>query len=332
MRSSQLLKWRKSIAARPGRAKLPYTARVIDLNTLPLPALFAELTKDGSLGRLLAACRAEDLGHDGDVTTASSVPAETRAKATLVAREAGVIAGLAVIGDVLGAFGAHLNWNLHVEDGSACAAGATLATFEGSLAGLLSAERTMLNIIARLCGTATLTRRFVDAIAGTKARICDTRKTSPAMRSLQKYAVRCGGGWMHRIGLYDAALFKDNHLAHVPVNELAAWVERVARGARSRAELRFVEVEVTTLEQLREVLRVPAGLVEMVLLDNMSLEHMREAVALRDAHAPGVLLEASGGVKLDTVRAIAETGVDRISVGALTHTAPAMDLALEVTP
>ena len=311
---------------------MPYTARVLDLNALPLPALFGELTKDGSLGRLLAACRDEDLGHHGDVTTLSCVPPHLHARATLVARDPGVIAGLILVVPVLSAFGAEVAWTPAKSDGDPCTASEALGSFDGPLAGLLAAERTMLNLIARMAGTATLTRRFVDAIAGTKSRICDTRKTAPAMRMMQKYAVRCGGGTLHRIGLFDAALYKDNHLASFPPGQLAHRLEHAINEARAHNELRFVEVEVVSLEQLREILALPAGLVDMALLDNMTPEAMREAVKLRDQAGTRILLEASGGITLANVRAVAETGVDRISIGALTHAAPALDLALEVLP
>lgn len=305
---------------------------MIDLNALPLPALFGELTKDGSLGRLLAAAREEDLSSTGDVTTQSIVPQDARASARLVAREPGIVAGLAAVMHVLSAFEVDVRWNATTSDGGACANGDVLGTLEGSLAGILIAERTLLNLVARLTGVATMTRRYVDAAHGTNALICDTRKTAPAMRSMQKYAVRCGGGWLHRMGLFDAALYKDNHLANIPPAELAARLEAAIRAAREANELRFVEVEVDSLEQLERVLAVPAGLIDMVLLDNMPPDDMRKAVALRDntLPRPGLLLEASGGITLENVRAVGETGVDRISIGAITHAAPALDLSLEV--
>jgi nicotinate-nucleotide pyrophosphorylase (carboxylating) len=309
---------------------LPYTSGVIDLNALPLPALFGELTKDGSLARLLAACRDEDLGSTGDVTTQSCVSPGASAKAALIAREPGVIAGLATVLHVLSAFEAEVWWNAAKSDGETCNAGEVLGSFEGLLAGLLTAERTMLNLVARMCGTATLTRRFVDAVNGTQAQICDTRKTSPGMRSMQKYAVRCGGGYMHRVGLYDALLYKDNHLANIPAGELTPRLEGAIRKAMTSGELRFVEIEAESLDQFRSILALPKGLVHFVLLDNMPLEQLRAAVELRRQLAPHVKLEASGGVTLESVRTIAETGVDRISVGALTHAAPALDLAIEV--
>jgi nicotinate-nucleotide pyrophosphorylase (carboxylating) len=309
---------------------MPYTLAVIDLNALPLPALFGELTRDGSLSRLLAACREEDLGLAGDVTTQSIVPPEAQAKAQLIARQDGVISGLITVVHVLSAFGAEAQWSPAKGDGEHCKASDVLGAFKGSLAGLLGAERTMLNLIARMCGTATLTHRFVEAVEGTHAQICDTRKTSPGMRTMQKYAVRCGGGHMHRIGLYDALLYKDNHLAKVSPADLAPRLEQAIRKALSSGETRFVEVEADSLEQLRSILALPEGLIHFALLDNMPLEELREAVAIRNETAPAIKLEASGGVTLETVRAIADTGVDRISVGALTHAAAALDLALEV--
>jgi nicotinate-nucleotide pyrophosphorylase (carboxylating) len=203
---------------------------------------------------------------------------------------------------------------------------------------VLTAERLLLNFLGRLSGIATLTRRYVEAVVGTRARIYDTRKTTPGWRRLEKYAVRCGGGWNHRSGLFDAVLIKDNHLAvrsaspggaagYTPAEAVA----RARRYAGDRAgeagcgEL-IVEVEVDTLEQLAEVL--PAG-PDLVLLDNMSLDQLRQAVAYRDAVHAAIELEASGGVGLENVRALAETGVDRISVGALTHSAPSLDVALD---
>lgn len=188
----------------------------------------------------------------------------------------------------------------------------------------------MLNLVGRLSGIATLTRLYVDAIAGTTTVICDTRKTTPGMRSLEKYAVRCGGGTLHRLGLHDAVLFKDNHLQHLGPGEFAPTVAAAAKAARDRYDLRFVEVEIDTLEQLHLVLEIERGLIDMVLLDNMSLDQMRDAIICRDRLAPDLLLEASGGIALDHVRAVAEAGVDRISVGALTHSAPSLDVALDL--
>jgi nicotinate-nucleotide pyrophosphorylase (carboxylating) len=210
-------------------------------------------------------------------------------------------------------------------DGDAVAPGQELAVITGPASSLLIGERTALNFLQRLSGIATLTRRFVDAVQGTKALICDTRKTTPAWRQLEKYAVRCGGGTNHRLGLYDQVLIKDNHIALS-----GRSIEALVSQARSQVGPQFkIEVEVDTLDQLRSVLPLP---VDFILLDNMTAPQMRQAVALRNQLRPGglPLLETSGGVTLQTVREFAETGVDRISVGALTHSAPSLDLALDI--
>jgi nicotinate-nucleotide pyrophosphorylase (carboxylating) len=278
----------------------------------------------------------EDLGTAGDLTGLALVPGEAEGRAALVARQPGVVAGLPIVPLTLEAVDTRLRWHAETADGRAVAAGQRLGTLEGPARGLLSAERLILNALGRLCGVAALTRRYVDAVAGTGARIFDTRKTTPAWRRLEKYAVRCGGGWNHRVTLSAAVLIKDNHLAFgaevsgkgrfAPADAVRRAVQFVAARAAGGAERAIVEVEVDTLEQLGEVL--PAG-PDLVLLDNMTPEQLRQAVALRSATCPQVELEASGGVNLATVRAIAETGVERISVGALTHAAPALDLGLD---
>ncbi len=301
-----------------------------DLNALSLSELFLALTADGSLDRLLSAARAEDLADTGDVTTQSIIHDEWDVRAAGVARQAGTVAGLAVIPRLLEVFECDVRFEPVASDGEACAAGQVLWRLLGDLRPILAVERTMLNLIGRLSGIATLTRRYVEAIAGTTAVICDTRKTTPGMRFLEKYAVRCGGGTLHRLGLHDAVLFKDNHLQHLGPGEFAQTVAAAAKAARDRYDLRFVEVEIDTLEQLRLVLEIEPGLIDMVLLDNMSLDQMRDAVISRDKLAPEILLEASGSITLDHVRAVAETGVDRISVGALTHSAPSLDVALDL--
>ncbi|MCH7847108.1 MAG: carboxylating nicotinate-nucleotide diphosphorylase [Planctomycetes bacterium] len=301
-----------------------------DLNALSLSELFLALTADGSLDRLLSAARAEDLADSGDVTTQSIIHDEWDVRAAGVARQAGTVAGLAVIPRLLEVFECDVRFEPVASDGEACAAGQVLWRLLGDLRPILAVERTMLNLIGRLSGIATLTRRYVEAIAGTTAVICDTRKTTPGMRFLEKYAVRCGGGTLHRLGLHDAVLFKDNHLQHLGPGEFAQTVAAAAKAARDRYDLRFVEVEIDTLEQLRLVLEIEPGLIDMVLLDNMSLDQMRDAVISRDKLAPEILLEASGSITLDTVRAVAETGVDRISVGALTHSAACLDIGLDL--
>ncbi len=280
----------------------------------------------------------EDLDRGYDWTTVALVPEGATAAADVVARQAGVIAGLEAARVALDEMDITCDWQPQVQDGDEVAAGTVIATLSGAARDLLTSERTLLNLIARLSGIATLTRRYVEAIAGTQAHIYDTRKTIPGWRRLEKYAVHCGGGRNHRLGLYDAVLIKDNHLAlgrqanvqqgYTP----AQAVERarqfiaatLAEGERA-AEL-IVEVEVDSLDQLREVL--PAG-PDLVLLDNMTPAMLREAVGIRNAAGSSAELEASGGVNLDTVLAIAESGVERISVGALTHSATWLDVALD---
>jgi nicotinate-nucleotide pyrophosphorylase (carboxylating) len=303
-----------------------------DLNALDLPALFDRLTADGCVERLAAAAMAEDLDGPGDVTSRAMIEPGRRGSAVLVARQGGVVAGLAAAPAVLRCFDPSLGFTAHAADGATCAPGQSLGRASGNLRGLLAAERTLLNLLGRLGGVARLARRFVEAVAGTGAVICDTRKTTPGLRALEKYAARCGGATLHRLGLFDAALFKDNHLAGLPAAHLPARITAAASAARAASSIRFVEVEVDSLDQLRALLRCPAGTIDIILLDNMPLDELRRAVALRGSAAPHVLLEASGGVRLETVRAVAETGVDRISVGAITHSAPALDLAMEIEP
>ncbi len=308
-----------------------YTAAVIDLNTLSLSRLFDELTSDGSLDRLLAAARCEDLAESGDVTTSAIVDADLTARAAGVARSAGVVSGMAAVGRILESFDCAAEVDLVARDCATCEPGEVLWRLHGLLGPILGAERTLLNIVGRLCGISTLTARYVREVAGTSTLVCDTRKTTPGLRALEKYAVRCGGGTLHRLGLHDAVLMKDNHLAHLDTGDLTAAVTRAATAARARHDLRFVEVEVDGLEQLEQVFACPEGLIDIILLDNMSPHRLRQAVAMRDARRPGLALEASGGIDLDTIAAVARTGVDRISVGALTHGVTSLDVGLEVS-
>jgi nicotinate-nucleotide pyrophosphorylase (carboxylating) len=283
----------------------------------------------------LAVC--EDLGEAGDWTTRSLVPEDAVGRAAVVARQAGVVAGLPAVEMTAAAIEPRLRWSPECEDGRSVAAGDRLGIVAGPARGLLSAERLVLNVLGRLSGIATLTRQYVDAVAGTSSRIYDTRKTTPGWRRLEKYAVRCGGGWNHRGGLFEAVLIKDNHLAfgaegrgsarYTPAEAVALarrYVEEHAADPAGREMI--VEVEVDTLEQLDAVL--PVG-PDLVLLDNMPPEMLRAAVARRDAVNRTIELEASGGVNLDSVRRIAESGVERISVGALTHSAVSLDIALD---
>jgi nicotinate-nucleotide pyrophosphorylase (carboxylating) len=281
--------------------------------------------------RLVHMALAEDLAGPGtqrdDVTSLAMIPASLSGHAAFVARGSGVVAGLPAARMVCTAIDAQLAFQKLVEDGSPVEPGLQIAVVSGPMRSLLAAERTALNFLQHLSGVATLTSQFVKAIDGLPARVLDTRKTLPGWRLLQKYAVRMGGGVNHRMGLYDAVLIKDNHLAAMGMQaNVAAAVEHVRKRHAGQTQ---IEVEVDTIEQLRQAL---AARPDIVLLDNMDLENLRAAVQCRNQLAPHVKLEASGGVSLQTVRAIAETGVDRISVGALTHSAPALDIALDYLP
>jgi nicotinate-nucleotide pyrophosphorylase (carboxylating) len=257
---------------------------------------------------------AEDIG-DGDLTSLAVIDEEAVCEARVLLKETGVICGLQVGADVFASAGARLE--PLVRDGEVLGPG-PVARVEGPARAVLAAERTALNLLGRLSGIATLTRRYVDAVSGTGVDILDTRKTTPGLRALEKYAVRCGGGANHRHGLYDAVLIKDNHI------RLAGGIRAAVERARSADATRPVEVEAESLEDVREVRHAGA---DVILLDNMDLTTLRQAVALTRGRAK---LEASGGITLETVREIAETGVDFISVGALTHSAKALDVSLEV--
>ncbi len=280
--------------------------------------------------RLIELALAEDLGTRGDVTSQAMIPAERVGRAVLVARSAGVLAGMPAAQLVLHAVDPALKLEVARHDGEGVAAGELLGVVSGPLRGLLAAERTALNFLQHLSGIATLTRRFVDAVAGLDCQILDTRKTLPGWRLLAKYAVRCGGGHNHRRGLDDAILIKDNHLAALASE--ASPVASALEAARQHAGGLPIEIEVDSLSLLDVAL---TGRPDIILLDNMSLGELREAVARRDAVVEAddyIFLEASGGVTLHNVRAVAETGVDRISIGALTHSAPALDMALDYQP
>ncbi len=270
---------------------------------------------------LIALALAEDIGP-GDVTVEFFTDPRRHSQARIFAKETCVLAGAAVAEEVFRRVDAGLDIIVEARDGDRLAPGATVLRVAGTAGSILTAERTALNFLQRVCGVATVTRRYVDAVAGTGCRILDTRKTTPGFRLLEKAAVAAGGGTNHRLGLYDMVMVKDNHLAGglTPV----ALVQRIAALRAERPGVR-VEVEADTLEQARAFFAIDG--IAVVLLDNMSLDQLREAVRLRP---PGVLLEASGGITLDSVRAVAECGVDFISVGALTHSAPAVDLSLEI--
>jgi nicotinate-nucleotide pyrophosphorylase (carboxylating) len=267
------------------------------------------------VGRALS----EDLGPNGDITSDSVIPQDSMSRGVLVARGEGVIAGLEVAAYVFEAVDPTVVFDPLVEDGDRIPSGGHVAVVSGISRSVLSAERTALNLLGRMSGVATATARFVDAVADTAARIADTRKTMPGLRALDKYAVRVGGGMNHRFGLYDAVLIKDNHLA---LSDITAAVV-AAREAVNPGVM--IEVEVTTLQQLAELLETDA---DRVLLDNMEPDMLKRAVGMVDGR---MTTEASGGVTLENVRQIAETGVDIISVGWITHSAPELGIALDFT-
>ena len=276
----------------------------------PLPDLL--------IAPIVRAALAEDLGRAGDVTALACVPADATLSAVFATRKRGVVAGLDCARLAILELDPRATFAVLAADGAAVEPGAQIARADANARALLSAERTGLNLLGRLSGIATLTRAYVDAVAGTRARIVDTRKTTPGLRALEKYAVRCGGGVNHRFGLDDAILIKDNHIA-----ACGSVAEAVRRATAFAGHLMKVEVEVDGLDQLDEAL---AHGPDVVMLDNFSLADLKEAVRRVEGRA---VLEASGGVNLETVRAIAETGVDVISVGALTHSVSVLDIGLD---
>jgi nicotinate-nucleotide pyrophosphorylase (carboxylating) len=289
--------------------------------TTPASLLYSEaflspLAIDEAVRRALN----EDLGRAGDITSIATIPEATQARAVLIARQAGVIAGLPLAVAVFRKLSPDINIQPHFRDGGTVASGVHVLTISGPARAVLAGERTALNFVGRLSGIATLTSDYVRHTAGTKLRICCTRKTTPGLRALEKYAVRCGGGFNHRFGLDDAILIKDNHVA------VAGGVRPVLQRARAHVgHLVKIEIEVDTMAQLREVL--DTGLADVVLLDNMDIATLAEAVKLANNR---VVLEASGGVTLQSIAQIARTGVDYVSSGALTHSAPNFDVALDI--
>jgi len=271
----------------------------------------------------------EDLGS-GDVTTNLLFQDGTRAKAMVVSREEIVVAGLPVVEEILRQYDERLKMTPHFRDGQAAHVSNKLATIEGPLRSMLSVERVMLNFLQRLSGIATTTSRYVRAVKGTKAKIYDTRKTLPGWRLLEKYAVRCGGGYNHRMGLYDGVLVKDNHMAELG-SDFADRLQQLVNNAKKVKGLQFVAVEVDHVDdQLNHVLKVRG--VDIVLLDNMGQWQLKHAVEMRDAMCgknKRPLLEASGNINLNNVAEIAQCGVDRIAVGAITHSAAAVDIGLD---
>ncbi len=302
------------------------------------PGLVFSLEERESLEQLVDAALTEDLGGGVDATSEAVVPEPLQGTAALLARRPGVVAGLAVCAEVIRRKAPSVKWQPLAYDGEHVFAGQTLGVLAGPARDILRIERTCLNFLGRLSGIATLTSEYVARLQGTNARLCDTRKTTPGWRHLEKFAVRCGGGTNHRIGLYDAILIKDNHLAVLrrEGDSPEAAARRAIRQARNwiaenaqllpHGERTWIQLEVDRLEML------PAALEEkpdMLLLDNMNLEQLATAVELRNQFAPDVVLEASGGINLDTIRAVAATGVDRISVGAVTHSATNFDIGLD---
>src|SRR5262245_24991934 len=277
-------------------------------------AFLSPLEIDAAVTRALA----EDLGRAGDVTAIATIPEDTPARAIVVAREAGVISGLPLVAATFAKLAAETEIAAATRDGSSVAAKTVLMTVTGPARAVLSGERVALNLIGHLSGVATATHEFVRRVAGTHTRICCTRKTTPGLRALEKYAVRCGGGFNHRFGLDDAILIKDNHIA------VAGGIAAVLKRAKAAAG-HLVKIEIVTLDQLGEVLEV--GLADAVLLDNMDVATMGKAVEMVDGKFP---LEASGGITLDTIAEIAKTGVDYASSGWITHSAPQLDVALDI--
>ena len=275
--------------------------------------------------RLIHVALEEDLGSSFDVTTNFLVPEKAQGTVQVVSRQHGVLSGAPIAARVFSMLDPNVEWESLLEDGSKLAPGLVVARISGSMRSLLTGERTALNMLTMLSGVASRTREFVDRIAGTNASILDTRKTLPGIRALQKYAVRCGGGMNHRIGLFDAILVKDNHLAWFTdaghaLNEVVPHLRMQAPPGMT------IEIEVDSLDQLNALL--PTG-PDIVLLDNMLPHDLQAAVAMRDEMNRDVQLEASGGITLETVADIAQTGIDRISIGGLTHSAPALDLGFD---
>ncbi len=284
------------------------------MNYLDLP--------DERIRDVVARALHEDVGT-GDLTTLSVIPPDARSEARFVFREAGVVCGLPLLSTVFALVDPALTLRPQAPEGARVAAGQCVATIAGPARGLLSGERVALNLFQRLSGIATLTARYVEAVRGTRARILDTRKTTPGLRALEKYAVRVGGGLNHRFGLYDGVMLKDNHLAILAAQGVDL-AEAVRRARAAVGPMVRVEVEVESVEQAAVAAEAGA---DLILLDNMSPEQLRAAVA---AVAGRARTEASGGITLATIRAVAESGVDFISVGALTHSAPALDIGLDI--
>jgi len=272
------------------------------------------------LSPLLLAALREDIGS-GDITSRAVIPAGAKARACFTTKQALVVAGIPVVREIVRLVDPALEFKPLESEGASVAAGTPIAEMRGSARSILTAERTTLNLLQRMCGIATLTRRYMDRVQGTRARIVDTRKTAPGLRMLDKYAVTCGSGMNHRMGLFDGVLIKNNHLAFHPS------VDAAIRSARAHlGHLVKIEVEVRSLDELRIALEAGA---DVILLDNFDPQQTRDAVKSVAGRVP---IESSGGITFDTVRDFAEAGVDYISIGALTHSVPAVDIHLRVTP
>ncbi len=294
-----------------------------------LPELWRQLSA-GNLEQTVSATLAEDRAAHDITSQALCMDGEV-VEARVVTRETAVCAGLGLLEGFAKCCGVSVSVRPELADGARVAAGASLAIVRGTRRSILPIERSMLNLLSVAMATATLTARYVAAVEGTRARVCDTRKTIPGLRWLQKYAVACGGGCLHRMALDDAMLVKDNHVAGLSPQQYAERIQHgVARVRATGNSIRFVCAEADTLQQFEALLALPAGTVEIALLDNFSVAQLGHAVALRDASGSSMLLEASGGVRLETISSIARSGIDRISVGALTHSAGSIDLALDM--
>lgn len=288
------------------------------------PETLPDITKDPRAQLAIRAALKEDIGA-GDATTLALVGPDVLATGEIQAREACCVAGLNVALYILQMLDPTLTYEILIPNGALAPAGGVLARFTGRARAILTAERTALNFIQRMCGTATLTHRFVEAVKPYNCMVLDTRKTTPCLRVFEKFAVRCGGGTNHRFGLYDRVLMKDNHRALWAGGD-PKRLDLAVEAARKAYPLLAVEIEVESIEELKSALRAEP---EWIMLDNMPCEMMRECVAITRAATQVTKLEASGGINLQTANAIAATGVDALSVGALTHSAPSIDLALE---
>ncbi|GAB4148592.1 MAG: carboxylating nicotinate-nucleotide diphosphorylase [Planctomycetaceae bacterium] len=297
-------------------------------NSPPMSPQFGQPEREAAES-LIALALQEDLADEGDLTCQALIDVDARGVVDLVARAPGIFAGWPIAELVFAELDPAVHCERLIEDGTELKPGDVVGRFRGSLQSLLIGERTTLNFLTHLSGIASLTRQFVDAVRGTRAVILDTRKTHPGYRVLEKYAVRAGGGRNHRMGLFDGILIKDNHIAACAESQAKMSIGEVIEQVRNflgTERTLPIEIEVDTLEQLEDALVAGA---DIVLLDNMNPDLLREAVAMRDRLNPETQLESSGGVTLETVRAIAETGVERISIGALTHSARALDLAFD---